>query len=73
LRRAGAGEPVLATLRQAYRAIYRGSLNLAGAMSTIETELLPASAPGRGQEQLEELVRFMGSSTRGIELRSGGQ
>jgi UDP-N-acetylglucosamine acyltransferase len=73
LRRAGGGEPALALLRQTYRTIYRAGLNLTQALSTIEAELLPASAPGRGQEQLEELVRFIRSSTRGIELRSGGQ
>ncbi len=73
LDRAGVGEPVLAILRQAYRTIYRAGLNLTEAMSTIEAELLPASAPDRGQEQLEELVRFVRSSTRGIELRSSRQ
>jgi len=70
LRRAGIGAVALAILRQAYRTIYRASLNLTEATSTIEAELLPASAPGRGQEQLQELVRFIRSSTRGIELRS---
>jgi UDP-N-acetylglucosamine acyltransferase len=70
LRRVGVGEPVLAFLRQAYRAIYRTGLNLTEALSTIEAELLPASAPGGGQEQLQELVRFIRSSTRGIELRN---
>jgi len=73
LRRAGIGEPVLAALRTAYRTIYRAGLNLAQALSTIEADLLPASAPGRGQEQLEELARFIRSSTRGIELRSARQ
>ncbi len=73
LRRAGVGEPVLAILRQAHRTIYRAGLNLAQALSTIEAELLPASAPGRGREQLQELVRFIRSSTRGIELRTSPQ
>jgi UDP-N-acetylglucosamine acyltransferase len=73
LQRAGIGEPVLATLHRAHRIIYRAGLNLAQALSTIEADLLPASAPGRGQEQLQELVRFIRSSVRGIELRSGRQ
>lgn len=73
LRRAGVDGSVLTFLRQAYRIIYRADLNLTGATSRIEAELLPASTPGRGQEQLEELVRFIRSSTRGIELRRGGQ
>lgn len=73
LRRTGVGEPALAFLRQAYRTIYRAGLNLTEAMATIEAELLPASSPGGGQEQLKELVRFIRSSTRGIELRSARQ
>jgi len=73
LRRAGVSGPALALLRRTYRVIYRAGLNLTQALSTIETDLLPASAPGRGQEQLGELVRFIRSSTRGIELRRGGQ
>jgi hypothetical protein len=48
-------------------------LNLTQALSAIEADLLPASVPGRGQEQLLDLVRFIRSSTRGIELRSGPQ
>jgi len=73
LRRAGVGEPVQSLLRRAYRIIYRGSLNLGQALSSIETELLPQSEPGHGREQLEELVRFISSSERGVELRSGRQ
>jgi UDP-N-acetylglucosamine acyltransferase len=73
LRRAGVSDPALAILRQAYCTIYRAGLNLAQALSTIEAELLPQSAPGRGEEQLLELVRFIRSSTRGIELRSRRQ
>ena len=72
LRRAGIGEPVLAVLHRAHRLIYRAGLNLTQAMSAIEADLLPASAPGRGQEQLQELVSFIRSSPRGIELRSIG-
>jgi len=73
LRRAGFVEPVLSVLRRAHRIIYRAGLNLAQALSTIETDLLPASAPGRGQEQLLSIVHFIRSSARGIELRSGRQ
>jgi UDP-N-acetylglucosamine acyltransferase len=73
LRRTGIREPVLSLLRRAYRIIYRTGLNLAQALSTIEADLLLQSVPGRGQEQLQELVRFIRSSARGIELRSGRQ
>jgi len=73
LQRAGIEAPALALLRRAYRTIYRGSLNLAQALSTIEQELLPQSESGRGREQLQELVHFIRSSARGIELRSGPQ
>ena len=69
LRRAGIGEPALAVLHRAHRVIYRAGLNLTQALSAIEADLLPASAPGRGQEQLQELVSFIRSSPRGIELR----
>jgi len=71
LRRAGVGEPVQSVLRRALRIIYRTGLNLTQALSTIETELLPQSASGGGREHLEELVRFIRSTTRGVELRSG--
>jgi UDP-N-acetylglucosamine acyltransferase len=71
LRRAGVSESAQSLLRRAYRVIYRGGLNLGQALSTIEAELLPQSKPGHGREQLEELVRFIRSSERGIELRSG--
>jgi UDP-N-acetylglucosamine acyltransferase len=73
LRRAGFETRALVLLRRAYRAIYRGSLNLTQALSTIEADLLPQSEPGRGREQLQELIRFIRSSARGIELRSGPQ
>jgi len=73
LRRTGLGESVRSLLRRAHRIIYRAGLNLTQALSTVETELLPQSAPGCGKEQLEELVRFIRSSKRGIELRSGRQ
>lgn len=73
LQRAGIGEPVLGVLRRSHRIIYRAGLNLTQALSAIEADLLPASVPGRGQEQLLDLVRFIRSSTRGIELRSGPQ
>lgn len=71
LRRAGIGKPALAVLRKAYRIIYREGLNLAQALSTIEADLLTAAAPGRGQEHLLNMVSFIRSSSRGIELRSG--
>ena len=73
LRRAGVGESVQSVLRRAYRMIYRGGLNRTQALSTIEAELLPQSVSGGGREHLEELVRFIRSSTRGVELRSGRQ
>jgi UDP-N-acetylglucosamine acyltransferase len=73
LRRAGLAESVQSLLRRAYRTIYRGGLNLGQALSTIETELLLSSTPGGGKEELEELVRFIRSSSRGVELRSGRQ
>jgi UDP-N-acetylglucosamine acyltransferase len=69
LQRAGIGEPVLSVLHKAHRVIYRAGLNLAQVLSTIEGDLLPASDPGRGQEQLLDIVRFVRSSARGIELR----
>ena len=71
LRRARIGEPALATLRRAYRTLYQSGLNLGQALQTIESDLLPQSAPGGGREQLEEVVRFVRSSERGVELRSG--
>jgi UDP-N-acetylglucosamine acyltransferase len=71
LRRAGVEEPALALLRQAHRTIYRAGLNLTQALSTIEADLLPQSAPGGGKAELEELVGFIRSSARGVELRSG--
>ncbi len=73
LQRAGVKKSVLALLRRAYRLIYREDLNLTQALASIEADLLPKSGPGSGREQLEELVRFIRSSARGIELRSGRQ
>jgi UDP-N-acetylglucosamine acyltransferase len=73
LRRAGVGDSVRSLLRRAYRTIYRSGLNLGQALRTIEADLLPQSEPGHGREQLEELVRFIRSSARGVELRSGRQ
>jgi UDP-N-acetylglucosamine acyltransferase len=73
LRRAGVGEPAQSLLRRAYRTIYRGGLNLGQALHTIEADLLPQCAPGGGKEELEELVRFIRSSARGVELRVGRQ
>jgi len=73
LTRAGVGEPAQSLLRRAYRIIYRTGLNLTQALARIEDDLMPHSSPGKGQEQLEELVRFIRASTRGIELRGGRQ
>ena len=73
LRRAGVGEAVQALLRRAYRIIYRGGLNLGQALHALEADLLPQSEPGCGREEMEELVRFIRSSERGVELRSGRQ
>jgi UDP-N-acetylglucosamine acyltransferase len=73
LRRAGVTETAQLLLRGAYRAIYRSDLNLTQALSAIEADLLPKSVSGGGREELEELVRFIRSSTRGVELRSGRQ
>jgi UDP-N-acetylglucosamine acyltransferase len=69
LQRAGIGEPALTTLHRAHRLIYRAGLNLTQALSAIEVDLLPASESGRGREQLLDIVRFIRSSARGIELR----
>jgi len=72
LRRAGISQSVQSLLRRAYRAIYRGGLNLAQALSTIESDVLPQSAAGGGgRNELEELIRFIRSSERGVELRCG--
>jgi UDP-N-acetylglucosamine acyltransferase len=73
LQRAGLEDPVLSVIRRAHRIIYRAGLNLTQSLSAIEADLLPQSEPGRGREQLEELVRFIRSSERGVELRSGRQ
>jgi UDP-N-acetylglucosamine acyltransferase len=73
LRRAGIAESAVLLLRRAYRVIYRSGLNLTQALSAIETELLPQSESGHGREQLEELLSFIRSSERGVELRSGRQ
>jgi UDP-N-acetylglucosamine acyltransferase len=73
LRRAGIGESAQFLLRRAFRTIYRGGLILAQALSAIEADVLPQSAPGGGKEELQELIRFIRSSERGVELRSGRQ
>ena len=71
LRRAGVSEPALAVLRRAFRTVYQSDLNLGQALRMIESDLLAQSQPGGGREQLEELIRFVRSSERGVELRSG--
>jgi len=69
LRRVGFGKPILGVLHRAHRIIYRAGLNLTQALSRVEADLLPAAAPGCGQEQLLGLIQFIRSSARGIELR----
>ncbi len=71
MRRAGLSDSACSTLRRAYRVIYRSEMNLTQALHRIETVLLPQSRAGGGREELEELIRFIRSSRRGIELRSG--
>ena len=71
LRRAGLGASVMTALRRAHRIIYRRGLNLGQALHRIENDLLPESAADGGKEQLDELVRFIRSSARGVELRGG--
>ena len=69
LRRAGVAPQAVAVLKKAFRMLYRAGLNLTQAMDMIERELMPGVEPGAGQEQLRDLLNFLGSSKRGIELR----
>jgi UDP-N-acetylglucosamine acyltransferase len=71
LRRAGLAGSVFAILRRAYRLIYRSGLNLTGALTRIEAELLPSAQAGAGREQLAILMDFIRASRRGIVLRTG--
>jgi UDP-N-acetylglucosamine acyltransferase len=69
LRRAGLGAAEIATLRQAFRLIYRSDLNLGQALERIASELVPAAAGT--EERLKQLVAFIRASRRGVELRTG--
>lgn len=69
--RAGFSAERVAAVKAAFRLIYRGGLNLAQARAKLESELLPAAQPGRGREELQAILDFLGSSRRGIELRTG--
>lgn len=70
LDRAGVPPGAVAALKRAYRLLYRADFNLSQALDRIENELMHEVEPGSGREQLEALVEFIGSSSRGIELRS---
>ncbi len=61
LRRAGFTAADIAAIRQAYRLIYRSQLNLTQALH--EVERIPCA-------RLQVLLDFVGSSRRGIELRT---
>jgi UDP-N-acetylglucosamine acyltransferase len=69
LDRAGLSSEAVAVLQKAFRLLYRSGLNLTQALDRIKRELMSGVEPGTGQEQLEDLLRFIGSSKRGIELR----
>ncbi len=71
LARAGLSREQAAAVKAAYRLIYRRGLNLSEARARIESELLCATPPADGKEELGLLLQFLGSSRRGIELRSG--
>lgn len=70
LKRAGTQPEATASLKQAFRLIYRSNLNLTDALRRIETELIPASKPGQGLEHLKRLFDFIRASDRGVELRA---
>ncbi len=71
LERAGYSSAQVGAIKAAFRLVYRSGLNLAEARAKLESDLLPAAQPGRGREELAELLEFFGSSRRGIELRTG--
>ncbi|MEO0078963.1 MAG: acyl-ACP--UDP-N-acetylglucosamine O-acyltransferase [candidate division WOR-3 bacterium] len=71
LKRAGFSSEELAALRHAFRLVYRSGLNLTQALARIESELLAGHEPGR--QHVAVLAGFLGSSCRGIELRSSQQ
>ena len=58
LERAGFGDAEIATLKRAYRLLYRSGLKLEEALHRIETEI--------ASEHARQLVRFIRSSKRGI-------
>ena len=67
LGRAGLEPATVQAIRTAFRLVYRSELNLSQAIARINSDL--AAGPGAGE--IRELVDFLGSSTRGIELRTG--
>lgn len=71
LERAGFSPGQVAAIKAAFRLVWRAGLTLSAACARIRTELLPAALPGQGREELEAILAFIGSSRRGIELRSG--
>lgn len=71
LERAGYSAAQVGAIKAAFRLVWRGGLNLSDACAKLETDLLPAAGPGQGREELQSLLEFLGSSRRGIELRTG--
>ena len=67
LERAGFAPETVQVIRAAFRLIYRSELNLSQAINRINSDL----AAGPGADDVRELVDFLGSSARGIELRTG--
>jgi UDP-N-acetylglucosamine acyltransferase len=69
LERAGFDPQEVDFLRQAFRLVYRSGLNLSQALARIEAELLTETTPGR--QHVAAFAHFLGSSFRGVELRTG--
>jgi UDP-N-acetylglucosamine acyltransferase len=69
LERAGFAAEETASLRHAFRLVYRSGLNLTQALARIESELLTGIVAGR--QHVAAFAGFLGSSRRGIELRTG--
>ena len=63
LKRRGFGAPVIASLRQAYKSVYRSGLTLAEARVAIETQ---AANQSGSADALGALNSFLGSASRGI-------
>jgi UDP-N-acetylglucosamine acyltransferase len=61
LQRAGFSDEVIATLKKAYRLLFRSEFNVAQALQQIKNEL-PLT------EEIKHLVEFAESSERGIRL-----